>query len=145
MTKNNYTFTIELTSPNTQLQLPITMTNVKRLKILQMRYYTASVGGKTMIVKIKDWTDNKVYFNGTNYINYTSIFLLNQDIDVPMLYDNYNSTFDCEKQQIVETLSNFQVDVFINNVVASDITPQNPLILTLYFEGDEISKLNPRN
>jgi len=136
MSKNNYTFTIELTSAISVVQVPITMTNVKRLKILNMRYYTGSVGGKTMIVKIKDWTDNKVYFNGVNFINYTVLFLLNADIDVPMLYDNYNATFDCEKNQVVETLSNFQIDVLINNQITSDITPQNPLILTLYFEGE---------
>jgi len=137
MPKNNYTFTIELTSPSSVIQVPITMTNIQRLKILNMRYYTASVGGKTMIVKVKDWTDNKIYFNGTNYINYTTIFLLNADVDIPILYDNYNTTFDCEKSDVVETLSNIQIDVFINNSIATDISPQNPLILTLYFEGDK--------
>lgn len=136
MSKNNYTFTIELTSAMSVVQVPITMTNVKRLKILNMRYYTGSVGGKTLLLKIKDWTDNKIYFNGSNFINYTSLFLLNADINVPILYDNYNQTFDCEKDVPIETLSNFQIDVFINNAITSDITPANPLIITLYFEGD---------
>lgn len=132
---NSYIFTVELTNPISNVQVPIEMLNVDRLKILQMRYYTGSVGNKAMLVQIKDFQDNKIYFNGSQYINYTSMYLLSKDIDVPILFDNYNNQYDCVKQLPIKSLSKFDVVVYINNQIANDITSLNPLILTLQFEG----------
>jgi len=116
------------------VQVPIEMLNISKLKILQMRYYTGSTGGKYMLVQVKDFQDNKIFFNGSQYINYTASYLLSKDIDVPILFDNYNNQYDCVKKTAIPSLSKFDVIVYINGAIASDITTLNPLILTFQFE-----------
>lgn len=136
MSKTLHTFSLKIMSPSADITLPTKIKNVNKMKIKQMRYITGSTGNEIMNVMITDF-NNTWYYDGSKSVQYAASFFLSPDIGVPMLYDNYNNEFDSVNKTISE-LTNFKITVFINSILASDITSSNPLYLTITLEGDLI-------
>ncbi len=145
---NFYTFALKIISPYSNIDLPIKMNNVNKMRIKSLSYITASTGNIFMTISIGGWDDNSVYFDGNNVIPYTKFLLLPPSIGIPVLFDNpYNTSFDVIKSNIVSSINSFYISCRINNsnTISNDISPSNPLYLEIYLEGSipDIKPIEP--
>ena len=102
---NFYSFALKITSPSSTISLPVKMSTVSRLKIKSLTYTTASTGNIFMLVDVKGWENNAIFYDGISVIPYTKFLLLPPAINTPILYDNLNqNSFDVIRQ---DPFSNF--------------------------------------
>ena len=137
---NFFSFALVITSQSQIISLPIKKNiSVSRMRIKSVSYNTASTGNKFILINIRGWNENSIYYDGNSVIPYTKFLLLPPSINTPILYTNpYNTSFDVIKNDQQSELTNFTIDSLINNSVSlsNDISPSNPLYLELYIEGD---------
>ncbi len=137
---NFYSFALKIVSPSSTISLPVKMSSVSRLKIKSLSYITASTGNIFMLVDVKGWENNAVYYDGISVIPYTKFLLLPPAINTPILYDNLNqNSFDVIRQDPYTNFSSVFIEISINNSnsISNDISPSNPLYIELYLEGSE--------
>ena len=138
---NFYSFALQVTSPSSTISLPIKMSSVSRLRIKSIRYTTASTGNIFMLIDIKGWNNNAVFYDGNSVIPYSKFIIMPPSIGTPMMFDNpYNTSFDVIKQDAFSSITSFFLNISINNntVTSNDISPSNPLYIEIYVEGDRI-------
>ena len=143
--QNFYSFALQVTSPSSVISLPIKMSSVSRLRIKSLSYTTGSSGCIYMLVDIKGWDNNSVFYDGNSVIPYTKFLLMPPSINTPMLFDNpYNTSFDVIRQDAYSSITSFFLNISINNstVKSNDITPSNPLYIEIYVEGDAVKIVN---
>ena len=137
---NFFSFALVITSQSQIISLPVKKNiSVSRMKIKSVSYNTASTGNKFILINIRGWNENSIYYDGQSVIPYTKFLLLPPSINTPILYSNLNNdSFDVIKNDQQSELTNFTIDSLINNSVSlsNDISPSNPLYLELYIEGD---------
>ena len=142
---NFYSFALQITSPSSIISLPIKMSQVSRLRIKSVRYNTATTGNIFMLIDLKGWDNNSVYYDGSNIIPYTKFLVLPPSINTPVIFDNpYNTSFDVIRQDAYSSITSFFLNISINNsnTISNDISPSNPLYIEIYVEGDAIKNTN---
>jgi len=142
---NFYSFALKITSPSSTISLPIKMSSVSRLRIKSLSYVTGSSGNIYMIIDLKGWDNNAVFYDGNNVIPYTKFLLMPPSINTPMMYDNpYNTSFDVIKQDTFSSITTFFLDISINNntVTSNEISTSNPIYIEIYVEGNNIENKN---
>ncbi len=142
---NFYSFALQITSPSSTISLPIKMSQVSRLRIKSVRYNTATTGNIFMLIDLKGWDNNSVYYDGSNIIPYTKFLVLPPSINSPVIFDNpYNTSFDVIRQDAYSSITSFFLNISINNsnTISNDISPSNPLYIEIYVEGDAIKNTN---
>ena len=138
---NFYSFALQIISPSSTISLPIKMSQVSRLRIKSVRYNTATTGNIFMLIDLKGWDNNSVYYDGSNIIPYTKFLVLPPSINTPLIFDNpYNTSFDVIRQDAYSSITSFFLNISINNsnLISNDISPSNPLYIEIYVEGDAI-------
>ena len=138
---NFYSFALQVTSPSSTISLPIKMSSVSRLRIKSIRYTTASTGNIFMLIDIKGWNNNAVFYDGNSVIPYSKFIIMPPSIGTPMMFDNhYNTSFDVIKQDAFSSITSFflNISIYNNTVTNNDISPSNPLYIEIYVEGDRI-------
>ncbi len=94
-----------------------------------------------MLIDIKGWNNNAVFYDGNAVLPYTKFIIMPPSIGTPMMFDNhYNTSFDVIKQDAFSSITSFFLNISINNntVTSNDISPSNPLYIEIYVEGDRI-------
>ena len=137
---NFYSFALKIESPSSTISLPIKMSSVSRMRIKSVRYNTASTGNVFMLIDIKGFNNNSVYFDGISVIPYTKFLILPPSINTPLIFDNpYNTSFDVIMQDPYTNFASFFMNISINNdnATSNDISPSNPLYIEIYVEGEE--------
>ncbi len=105
---NFYSFALQVTSPSSVISLPIKMSSVSRMRIKSVSYTTASTGNIYMLINVKGWDNNSVFYDGNAVIPYTKFLLMPPSINTPMLYDNpYNTSFDVIRQDPYSSITSF--------------------------------------
>ncbi len=143
---NFFNFALTITSQNQSISLPVKKNIIiNRMRIKSVAYNTASTGNKFLLIDIRGWDENSIYYDGNNVIPYTKFLLLPPSINTPILFDNpFNDSFDVIKNDKQSELSFFNITCLINNSISisNDISPTNPVYLEIYLEGDAVEKSN---
>ena len=92
-------YILELTSPISNISLPEKINNIKKLRVNKIRYVTASLGNRYMIINIKGWNDNAWLFNGVQVLPMTSFLILPPTTNTLAYYENTNPSFDSTKDR----------------------------------------------
>ena len=136
---NFYSFALVITSQSQIISLPVKKNiSVSRMRIKSVSYNTASTGNKFILINIRGFNENSIYYDGYSVIPYTKFLLLPPSINTPILYTNtQNDSFDVIKNDEQSELTNFTIDSLINNsvTISNDISPSNPLFIEIYVEG----------
>ena len=136
---NFYSFALKIISPSSTISLPIKMSSVSRLRIKSLSYTTGSSGCIFMLVDLKGFNNNSVFYDGNSVLPYTKFLLMPPSINTPMLFDNlFQNSFDVIKQIPFSNFATVFINISIINdtIKSNDITPSNPLYIELYFEGN---------
>ena len=113
---NFYSFALQITSPSSTISLPIKMSQVSRLRIKSVRYNTATTGNIFMLIDLKGWDNNSVYYDGSNIIPYTKFLVLPPSINTPLIFDNpYNTSFDVIRQDAYSSITSFFLNTLGKN------------------------------
>ena len=142
---NFYSFALQITSSSSIISLPIKMSSVSRMRIKSLRYTTASTGNIFMLIALNGWTQNSVFYDGNNIIEYTKFLIMPPSIGTPMLFDNpYNNSFDVIRQDPYSSITSFFLNISINNnsATSNDISSSNPLYIEIYVEGEKVENKN---
>ncbi len=143
---NFYSFALKITSPSSTISLPIKMSSVSKMRIKSVSYITGSSGDIFMLLDVRGWDNNSVYFDGNNIIPYTKFILMPPSINTPMLYSNdFNTSFDVIRADPYSNFTSFFINININNniTMSNDITPMNPLYIEIFVEGEKEIKVIP--
>ena len=129
-----YAYTLKLTSPSQQVNLPVKLENVSKLRLTAIRYVTGSANQSYMLINFRGWNENSWYFDGVQIKQYTRNFILSPVSGQMCFYANYDvNAWDVVKNYKSE-VSNFQVDLLIDGEYNTDITSLNPVYIELYAE-----------
>lgn len=127
-------YILELTSPISNISLPEKMSNISKLRVNKIRYVTAALSNHYLIVNIKGWNDSSWFFNGSQVIPMTCFMMLPPTNNTLAYFENTNNNFDSIKTQPISSLSNFTIELLIDNTFSTDISPSNPVHIELYVE-----------
>ena len=120
---NFFNFALTITSQNQSISLPVKKNIIiNRMRIKSVAYNTASTGNKFLLIDIRGWDENSIYYDGNNVIPYTKFLLLPPSINTPILFDNpFNDSFDVIKNDKQSELSFFNITCLINNSIYINI------------------------
>jgi len=123
---------LELYSPVTDIQLFSKIENVSKMRVEGFRYITATTGNKYMLLQVGNFTNNR-FITSTQNMNYSKIIFLDPAASQMVRYTNIDySSFDHVGD--VQDLYNFTIRIYIDGLIASDVSPANPIQLSLHFE-----------
>ncbi len=128
---------VKLTHWENDFSLTVPFENVKAINIRMISYTTATEGNFDMKIFTSSFK-NSGYFilnNQTGTVNsYFYSFPLNPAKDVLCTMTNYlASDMDLNFKYPIRTVGDLNLQLFINNLPASDISDLNPVILELGF------------
>ena len=108
--------------------------NITKLRIEGVSYVTASSANMYALIVISGFEKYEmINSNGSNKI-YTKFLLLNNQSAQQILYENGDSNYyDVVLPQPIN-VSNIKISVLINGDYSNDISPSNPMYLSLHFE-----------
>ena len=124
-----------LESPTTIRKIPVTVDNVSAVKIRWLYYQTSAEGEKDMQIRISEIDGNGMYVkeDGSN-AKYLMAMPLDQNAAVTVTYSNFNlNEYDAVYTVPIASINELNFEVRINDVIANQITPSNPLVLELGF------------
>lgn len=131
---NFYTFAFPLTSSLSIIDLPLKMSNIKKMKVKSIRYITKTLGNEYLLIRVAGWDDNSSFFGQGYNKQFTRYLPLNGTLDTLNIYLNNDTQFyDCSKKTNVSNVGTLQIEATIDGEYTNDISPSNPLIVELYF------------
>jgi len=129
---NLFNYTFNLTNSITRVNLPYNIKNSGSLRIKQARYITASPNNLYMMIKISGFNNN-IFFDGNKTEHYAKMLLLPPSTLTPILYEAYTESPDVliDKIATQSGISDLHIELLIDGVYSSDISPSNPMILEI--------------
>lgn len=126
-------YILELTNPLSVISLPQKISGITKLRVNKVRYVTASLQNKYMIVDIKGWNDNSWFFDGNRVIPMTCFMILPPTNNTMAFYET-TGEFDAVKSSGVGSLANFTLELLIDGQYSNDINPSNPVYVEIFVE-----------
>ena len=126
-------YILELTSPLSVVSLPQKINNIQKLRVNKLRYVTASLNNKYMLVDIKGWNDNSWLFNGSRVIPCT-MFCILPPTNNTLAYYETTGEFDSVKESNQGNLANFTIELLIDGQYNTEINSSNPVHIEIFVE-----------
>ena len=124
-------YILELTSPLSVISLPQKINNVSKLRVNKIRYVTASLNNKYLLVDIKGWNDNSWYFDGSRVVPCTVFCILPPTNNTLAFYET-TGDFDSVKDH--GSLANFTIELLIDGQYNTEINSGNPVHIEIFVE-----------
>lgn len=125
---------VVIEDPKQVIQVPIPISDVKALKVRWMYYQTATEGNKEMQIRIQEINSSGMFIkNDKSNAKYLMALPLDQNSFVTITYTNFLSEMDAVFDRPLETVNELSFEVLINDVLANDVTPSNPIVMELGF------------
>ncbi len=128
---------VKLTHWENDFSLTVPFENVKAINIRMISYSTASEGNFDMKIFTSSFKNSGFFItnNQTGTVNsYFYSLPLNPAKDVLCTMTNYQaSDMDLNFKYPIRTIGDLNLQIFINNLPALDITPLNPVVMELGF------------
>lgn len=132
--------TFEITSGLNIVSLSKKKTNCRSLKILNVRYTTASANQLFMMIKFQGWDDHTLTKGGNQY-RYTKLIMMPNTTSSQILYENNSPDPDVIKGNNYNDISNFTLEVFVGTSstveYTTDINSSNPIYIEFEIEHEE--------
>jgi hypothetical protein len=131
---NSYSFSFELTSPISYVNLPVKMNNVKKCKVKSLSYITQTLNNRVLLIKINGWSNNNAFFSTNANQDYTRILPLNGTLNTLNVYlNNDNQFYDVIRTDALANVGQLEIHCKIDGAYNNDISPTNPLLLEIFF------------
>ena len=123
-----------ITNPIQTKKIPVTIDNIRAVKVRWLYYRTATDGEKDMQIRIQEIDDSGMYVkdNGAN-ARYLLAIPLDQNSAVTLTYSNYMSEMDAEFRVPINTINELNFEILINDVIANQVSPSNPVVMEMAF------------
>jgi hypothetical protein len=128
---------IDLDEPVGIRDVPKPLTNIKAIKIRWLFYQTSAVGEKVMKMRIGEIRGSGMKLNKdkSNAPYFMSIPLdLNEFVTIG--YANFTDEMDVVFDRPLDTLSQLNFEILINDTIANQISVSNPLSFEIAFYGE---------
>jgi hypothetical protein len=131
---SNKCYTLKFNSAVTTATLPQYIQSATKMRIRTLSYITKSENQRTLLIKISGWTDNNYYFDGATLVDYTKLVSLMHKTDSLVAYENTSDSWDVVKNKAESNFNTFRLEAYIDGVLATDISPSNPLYMEFILE-----------
>ena len=131
--KSNKNYCFKLTSSLTKINLPYSVKSSSHLKILFLKYTILTASQELLLIKISHFNKH-VYFDGNNIVKYCKAIALPPGVGTPLIYESNTNAFDVfvdERDGDDSGLNNITIEILIDGLFSSDISPSNPLYIEL--------------
>ena len=124
-------YSMKLVSGYNLITLPLTIQNLKSIKIKKLMYRFITLNQYVFTVNIATWNAN-THFDGVNTYNYTLINYNSGNIDNLMRYDNINGNDDVT-YEYGRGISQIVVTLEVDGVQCADVSQTNPCFIEIEF------------
>lgn len=128
-----HTFTIKLTNPVSVITLPHQI-ETTRMKILSLRYVTASASQSFLLLNMPDFNAYNTYFDPSRTLSYTKTIMLPPTTATMTYYENNSASQWDHVAKLPINIKQMTIEAKIDGDYNSDISSGNPLYIELYFE-----------
>ena len=138
-----FTYTFRLSSSSNYINLYKNLSGVTSVKINSFRYTTQSAGTLYALITVSDF-NNKIVLDGNKIVQYTKNIPFSDLNQTIINYENVNDFPDVQKEDIAKiALSSFNLDILFGQssgdlIFSPDVSPSNPIIIEIEFEGSNI-------
>jgi hypothetical protein len=128
---------VDLDAPTGTVDIPIPLKDIKAIKVNWLFYQTSAVGEKVMKMRVKEIRGSgmKISKNGKANAPYFMSIPLDLNEFVTITYANFTTQMNKDFDVPLDTISQLNFEILINDNLATQITPSNTLHFEIAFYG----------